>query len=212
MPSAMPKAITSRPNTVLFRNRQRQQGVTVVELMIGLAVAAILLAVASSSFVAIVNANRLAGTANELLATLQSARVEALRRNQRTVVCRSDDGTTCNAAVGDWGGWISFIDTNRDGIFNAGDDGFPVPLRSNIVAAPIRITGSPAVSGASNVIVFRADGMSHAAGGALLAASIGVCILTNQPVQNARDVSIASGSRISILPRNGAGACAAPPD
>ena len=208
----MPIAITSGSNTVLFRNRQRQLGVTVVELMIGLAVAAILLAVASSSFVAIVNANRLAGTANELLATLQSARVEALRRNQRIVVCSSNDGATCNTPVGDWGGWISFIDTNRDGIFNAGDDGFPVPLRSNIVAAPIVITGSPAVAGAANSIVFRSDGMSHAATGALLVGTVGVCILTSQPVQNARDVSIFSGSRISIDPRNGAGACAAPPD
>ena len=201
----MPRAITPKPKTA-FRGRQRQLGVTVVELMIGLAVAAILLAVASSSFVAIFNTNRLVGTANELLTTLQSARVEALRSNQRTVVCRSDDGATCSASPGDWGGWISFIDADRDGTFSAGD----TLLRSNIVNPPLKITASPAVSGASNVIVFRADGMSHAASGALLAATIGVCILTNQPVQNARDVSIASGSRISIGPRNGAGACAAP--
>ena len=201
----MLRASTPTPKTA-FRGRQRQLGVTVVELMIGLAVAAILLAVASSSFVAIFNANRLAGSANELLATLQSARIEALRRNQRTVVCRSDDGATCNTSAGDWGGWISFIDADRDGTFSAGD----TLLRSNLVNAPLKITASPAVSGASNRIIFRADGMAHAASGTLLAATIGVCIPTGQPALNARDVSIASGSRVSVDPRNGAGACAAP--
>lgn len=186
----------------------RQRGVTVIELMVTIAVAAILIAIAIPSFATIFNSNRLAGSANELLATLQTARVEAIRRNLRTVVCRSDNGATCNTAAGNWGGWIAFVDTDNSSTFNAGD----VLLSSTLVAASVKITASPAVSGASNQIIFRPDGMAHAASGILLAATIGVCIATTQPPQNARDVTIMSGSRLSIDTRNGGGACAAPAD
>jgi type IV fimbrial biogenesis protein FimT len=199
-PSAKKKSVVSDPRA------GQQRGFTLMELIVTMAVAAILVAIAAPSFASIFNANRLSGTANELLATLQSARIEAIRRNARTVVCRSDDGASCNTANGDWGGWISYIDTDSSGSFNAGD----VLLRTNIVAAPVIVTASPAVSGASSQVVFRADGMAHAADGTLLVATIGVCIPTTDPQQNARDVSIATGSRVSVALRDGGGACAAP--
>jgi type IV fimbrial biogenesis protein FimT len=184
----------------------RQRGFTLMELIVTMAVAAILIAIAAPSFASIFNANRLSGTANELLATMQSARIEAIRRNARTVVCRSDNGSSCNTANGNWGGWISFVDVDSSGSFNAGD----VLLRTNIVSAPVQVTASTAVSGASSQVVFRADGMAHAANGTLLVATIGVCIPTTLPKENARDVSIATGSRVSVALRNGGGACAAP--
>lgn len=203
----MPLPITWN-KSALSIDQFRQRGVTIIELMVTIAVAAILIAIAIPSFSTVVNSNRLAGNANELLATLQTARVEAIRRNLRTVVCRSDNGTTCNTANGNWGGWIAFVDTDNSGSFNAGD----VLLSSTIVATPVKITASPAVSGASSQIIFRPDGMAHEASGILLAATIGVCIATTQPPQNARDVTIMSGSRLSIDTRSGGGACAAPVD
>ena len=209
----MSQADTSSRKVVPPRQRLRALGFTLMELMVTLSVAAILLAIAAPSFTSIFNTNRLAGSANELLATLQSARIEAVRRNLRTVVCRSDDGSTCNTAGGNWGGWLAFVDTNANGVYDPG----PVPtgdvlLRTNTIATPVVVNASPAVSGASSRIVFRPDGFAHAADGTLLVATIGVCIVTTQPTINARDVSMVSGSRVSVVtPSAARAACAAPP-
>jgi len=185
----------------------RSSGFTLVELMVTLSVAAIMIALAAPSFASIFNSNRLAGTANELLATLQSARIEAVRRNLRTVVCRSDDGATCNTASGNWGGWISFVDTDRSGVFNAGD----VLLRTNTIATPVRVTASPAISGDSSRVAFGSDGFAHATNGTMLSATIGVCIVTAEPNLNTRDVALATGSRVSVVsPPVRRAACAAP--
>jgi type IV fimbrial biogenesis protein FimT len=185
----------------------RPGGFTLIELMVTISVAAIMIALAAPSFASIFNINRLTGTANELLATLQSARIEAVRRNLRTVVCRSDDGATCNTASGDWGGWISFVDTDRSGVFNTGD----VLLRTNTITAPVRVTASPAISGDSSRVSFGSDGFAHATNGTMLTATVGVCIVTAQPDLNTRDVAIATGSRVSVVsPPLRRATCAAP--
>lgn len=189
------------------------RGFTLVELAVTIAVLAILVTIAVPSFTGIMNSNRLRGAANELVATLQLARSEAVRRNARTVVCRSDNADaanpTCTTAGGNWGGWIAFVD-NGGAAPNGTREAGETVLRRFAVQAPVTVLSSPAVSGASNRVVFRPDGMARNAANALLSANIGVCVVSTQPPENARDVTIRFGSRVSTAPRNGSGACAAP--
>lgn len=187
--------------------RSRAVGYTLVELLVVITIIGIVSAIAFPSFREMINANRLTGAANELVASLQIARAEAIRRNARVVICPSINGTACGGA--DWARHISFVDADRNA---AADDA--IVLRDTTVDAPTLVVGSPAVT-AANRIVFRSDGRARSnvtADAAILAGKISVCLATTRPAANIRDVQIGSGSRISVVARNGAGACAAPTD
>lgn len=83
----------------------RQSGFTLVELMIAVAVLAILLGLALPSFQGAMRSNRVVTTSNELLGSLALARTEAIRGLGAAGVCPSADGINC-AATSDWAaGW-----------------------------------------------------------------------------------------------------------
>lgn len=189
--------------------RTHRGGFTLVELLVVVIIIGILGAVAFPTFELLTNSARVTNPANEVLATLQQARMESIRRGERAVVCGSANANSaapsCDAAGGGWTGWISFIDANRNSNFDAGE----VVLKVGVIEAPATLTASPAVS-ATNRIVFRPDGLARTATGALLAAQVSVCVPTTRPADNVRDVQITSGSRMAVARRNGAGACAAP--
>lgn len=85
-----------------------------VELMITIAIVAILLAVAFPSFQGSLRSNRLATASNELMASLSLARSEAIRNPAGAAICTSLDGAICG---GDWNdGWIVWIDEDDDGV------------------------------------------------------------------------------------------------
>jgi type IV fimbrial biogenesis protein FimT len=171
------------------------RGFTLTELMVVIGVLAILLAIAAPSFTGVINSNRLATQANEVVASLQLARSEAIRRNARVIVCRSIDGTACVTASGQ-GEWITFIDADGSGTAQAAEI-----LRVSSISPPVL------VSNLVDRITFRPNGVATDAAGALLATTITVCLPTTQPADNQRAVNLASGSRVSTEAVNGAGAC-----
>lgn len=199
-------------------SKARVRGFTVIELVVTLAVAAIVVSFAVPSFQSVVNGNKLAAAANEYMASLQAARMEAIRLGQRAGVCFStktnqgEDATCSNANVD---GWITFVDSNGDGDFDKGTDTL---LRVSTAGSGVRLLGNPALGGAvaGKPVVFRPDGLARdEAGGAgagtgLLDAVVRMCIETRRPALNARDLAVASGSRISLSNFDGGGACAAP--
>jgi type IV fimbrial biogenesis protein FimT len=104
-------------------SRFNHQGLTLVELMIGIVIAAIVIGVGIPSFSNLIADNRLAVATNELIASMHFARSEAVRREVPVSICSSEDNQSCSGKT-DWGrGWIVFTDVEgTSGKMDAGDD------------------------------------------------------------------------------------------
>jgi prepilin-type N-terminal cleavage/methylation domain-containing protein len=99
----------------------RLHGFTLVEMLVVMAISAILVAAAVPSFRSIIASSRASSASGTLLSNLEFARSEAIRRNQNVTVCRSTNADAPEAALAcsetaaagfdgnDWGsGWIVF--------------------------------------------------------------------------------------------------------
>ena len=89
----------------------RISGLSITELLIVVAISAILVWVAVPSYRSLVASNQLTSTINLFVATLALARTQSVARNQRVAICASTDGQQCNT---EWyeKGWIVFIDAD----------------------------------------------------------------------------------------------------
>jgi len=104
-----------------MRMRSEQAGFTLMELLIGIAVLAILTTLALPAFTQFIANNRLASEANEMVASFQFARSEAIKRGVQVQVCPSADGTSCGGS-GWSNGWIAFADPDNTGQPTSDDD------------------------------------------------------------------------------------------
>lgn len=85
----------------------RHRGFTLIEALITVAMLAILATLAAPSFDSLILRTRLVSLGNDLTASVQLARSEALKRNAVVVMCASANGATCSGSSGDWSsGWI----------------------------------------------------------------------------------------------------------
>ncbi len=92
----------------VFRNK----GFTLIELMITLAIAAILLVVGIPSFRDLMIRSRLSGQVQEFYGAISFARSEAIKRGSFVSICKSADGSQCG---GNWSdGWIVFVNNDND--------------------------------------------------------------------------------------------------
>ncbi|MFZ5621455.1 MAG: GspH/FimT family pseudopilin [Pseudomonadota bacterium] len=91
------------------------RGFTLIELMITLAVAAILLTIGIPSFSDFVKNNRLVGYVNEFVAAAHLARSEAIKRRRYGYICASSNQSSCTGGTNWAVGWITWIDDNGDG-------------------------------------------------------------------------------------------------
>ena len=144
----------------------RPRGFTLVELVIVVTVAAILLVIGVPALQDLVRNNRLVTETNDLVAHLNLARSEAIKRRTRVAICSS---TAAGAAVPacdggtDWDtGWVVFVDADSDGVVDSAAD---VIRRSAVVA------GATHVRASGGTLSFGADG--SVAGGA--ATTLAVC-------------------------------------
>lgn len=101
----------------------KQQGVTLIELMIALSIAAILLGIAIPSFRQTISNNRMASIANEFIGGINYIRSEAIKMGRSVTMCKSSDGSTCATAnTVFWeDGWIAFVDLDADGALDSGE-------------------------------------------------------------------------------------------
>jgi type IV fimbrial biogenesis protein FimT len=106
-----------------MQSKKRQAGVTMVELMIVVAVAAILAVISAPSFTELINTTRQASTMSQLTSDLNRARSEAIKRNSRVLVCvraGTDAAPVCGAVTNWQNGWV--VCSDKDTVL---DDGIP---------------------------------------------------------------------------------------
>lgn len=104
---------------------KKQKGFNLIELMVVLAVASIVLSVGVPSFRGVIMDNRLADQANRFVTSVNAARSYAVRYQRNATVCATADYSaavpTCDVTT-DWsGGWIVWVDKNRDSITDANE-------------------------------------------------------------------------------------------
>ncbi len=104
-----------------MNKKMKYTGFTLIELMITIALVAILLALGVPYFRETITSNKVVAETNNLMASFNLARANAARLNQPVTVCKSADGTACTTA-GNWeDGWILFNDLDMDGVVDVGD-------------------------------------------------------------------------------------------
>lgn len=140
-------AVGMMENAQVGKVMSKSRGFTLIELMITIAVMAILLSLALPSFQQTLRSNRVATTTNELLASLSLARSEAIRNTHGASLCPSADGTSCGT---DWNaGWLVWGDTNDDGTLDSGE----TVLRFTKLSPKMTAAGP-----SSNVVTFDGRG------------------------------------------------------
>lgn len=92
----------------------RCRGFSLIELLVTIAILAILLAIGLPSFQGSIRSNLLATGTNEFVASLSLARSEAVRSPGGAGICASTNGSTCNGSS--WNdGWLVWNELDGNG-------------------------------------------------------------------------------------------------
>lgn len=136
------------------RHGRSQRGFTLVELMVTLAVAAILATLAVPAMQNFIAARTVQAQADELASALRLARSEALKRGVEVSVCaaKATDASACAGSSAWINGWVVFADRDHDGTVDKDDD---TVIRVQSKAGG----GLKEISATASVVVFRRNGL-----------------------------------------------------
>jgi type IV fimbrial biogenesis protein FimT len=188
---------------------KNMHGFSLIELMVVIAIVAVLAAIAVPSLQGMIASSNLTSTTNDLIATYARARSDAIRRGKRVTVCISADSAQCTTS-GNWSqGWIMFNDDNH------ANASATVESINDITSKAAALTNNIVVKAKSSQAYFSysADGQVKLMNGGNGAGTIRVCstssALTNDT--RTRDIVINFAGRINVVKKTGiAAACPAP--
>lgn len=179
-----------------YANRVLPHGFTTVELIVTIAILAVLSAIAMPSFRTLFERWRVAQTAESLKSSLMFARSEAIKRGGRIVIQKiankTDDCTTASSNT-DWDcGWIVCDDSNDSGTCTCTCTQTDPVLQTVHVPRNVQVTRT----GGANTIKLNRWGLVD---GAFLSFSI---VPLGQSTANpaAKGLCMSSGGRIRIIP------------
>lgn len=139
-------AIKRRPSSL--------RGFTLIELLITMVIGVVLLMVAVPSFTTYKRNAELTSATNTLLAAINAARGEAMKRGMNAMVVPTNNGS-------DWStGWVVFVDKTRNQAYdNTGAD--TTILTQSALPSYITVTGTGNASGTGAYIMFDASGYAR---------------------------------------------------
>ncbi|WP_018233041.1 GspH/FimT family pseudopilin [Thioalkalivibrio thiocyanodenitrificans] len=147
----------------------REHGFTLIDLMVTLAVAAILVTVAVPGLTGLVAEQRVITTTNRFVTALHLTRSEAVRRGTRVTLCASTDGQTCSSPDDFSGGWLV-----REGPAPGGSlvDGAGEVIRVFSGHPSLTVIGNQGVPG---YISYLGTGETRRLSGALQMGTVEIC-------------------------------------
>jgi type IV fimbrial biogenesis protein FimT len=170
-----------KSRTVLQRWHARR-GVTAVELLMVLAIVAVLSTIAAPSMVSMTNSMRQKSALNQIANDLNFARGEAIKRNARVLMCArssanatATNDTTCATSSQNWAsGWLVCVDTTNDSVDNcdATTAANPNPMVVR-TALNSNLTLSASNGAVVNAIRFNANSSQGTAGAAAVVMTLG---------------------------------------
>jgi len=136
-------------------------GFTLLELLITISIVGILTSLAAPSFSTFIQDRKLEAILNDFRSGLVMTRSESVKRGQRTVICASSNGTSCNGSA--WTeGWLSFVDDDADDTKDASEE---ILLVGSALESDFSLLGSVDVTDA---IRYEPDGESLETGAVTL--------------------------------------------
>ena len=140
---------------------KKSTGFTLIELMVVLAIFAILVTLAAPSLKRLIQTTTMSSAVNTFLSDMRYARSEAIRRGGGVAMCRSNNPEAANAKCGTgstvgWeGGWIIFLNL---------DNGVTRTAAEPLLRVQGPITGVNTISGGTTLFKFTATGRLNLGG------------------------------------------------
>lgn len=158
------------------KNKQDQQGMTLLELLIVIVIVAIAAAATVPNFGGMMQRSQANGMRYSLFNAMQLARNEALKLKLPVVVCASEDQEECSNNTQWDQGWLVFVDADRNDSLDAGEeilerhygegelaigaagDGSVIFLPNGMVDAPLTVGFCPELETAARTVAVTQTG------------------------------------------------------
>lgn len=171
------------------RSMPNHFGFTLIELMVTLLVAGIFIVVAVPSFQDATLTSKLGSLANSVVATVNVAKGEAIKRNAVIKMCASSTGTSCATSEGWQQGWIVFRDTDNDGTLDSDET---LIHRQAALSSGIRLTAVDSDSNALYTILLQPTGVGATS------AVFTLCRSQPKPGKQERVISVSTTARTNV--------------
>jgi len=171
----------------------RQSGVTLVEAMVAILVLSLLLGLGVPGFVAMFKNNRMVSMANELVADINLARSEAIKRNRQVGLCAGTGGACLTGPNSkQWeGGWTVFYDGDKSG--DLGTQDCTSDVLDCVLAGNAGLdTGVTLRSSFADALIYKSSGSADQPGG-----TFGLC--DDRGAANGRTVMVSRSGRPRVV-------------
>ncbi len=188
-PPAVPRRTDPRP---------AGRGFTLVEMLVIVLIAGIVASMGAPSMLRLLARHATDAAAGELRDALRGARSEAMKRGGPVVVCRTTPQRPgrCADGGGDWRTWMAFADTDRSGVYEAGEP---------VLASHAELSPRVAASAPLAALRFDATGVARADDGAAAAAIVFAPAAGGTDRGGQRQVCVRARGDIALV--EGAGGC-----